>query len=50
MTVNKATQLLDEARKVRPDLTVFAELFTGSEEADYVFVKRLGINPCSKPA
>ena len=42
--IHLAEHLLDEARKVRPDLVVCAELFTGSEEMDFRFVERLGIS------
>eukprot|EP01122_Echinamoeba_exundans_P017960 TRINITY_DN9897_c0_g1_i1.p1 TRINITY_DN9897_c0_g1~~TRINITY_DN9897_c0_g1_i1.p1 ORF type:complete len:1516 (-),score=261.84 TRINITY_DN9897_c0_g1_i1:25-4167(-) len=45
-----ARYLIDSAREVRPNIFIMAELFTGNERYDNIFIAKLGINALIREA
>jgi len=48
--IHVAEYLVRKGRKVNPNLYVFSELFTGSEEKDALFTKRIAVNALVREA
>jgi len=48
--IHVARYLIDAAREIRPELYVTAELFTGNEEHDRMYISKLGINSLIREA
>eukprot|EP00792_Barthelona_sp_PAP020_P002306 TRINITY_DN13774_c0_g1_i1.p1 TRINITY_DN13774_c0_g1~~TRINITY_DN13774_c0_g1_i1.p1 ORF type:complete len:1451 (+),score=388.30 TRINITY_DN13774_c0_g1_i1:36-4388(+) len=43
-SLNVGEYLIDSAREVRPNMYLFAELFSGNQDTDKIYVETLGIN------
>jgi len=42
--INVAQWMIKEARKVKPEIIIFAELFTSTEREKAIFVRNAGVN------
>ena len=48
--IHVAEFMLDQAREIRPNLAIFAELFSGNRATDFAFVQRLGLSALIREA